>query len=220
LIDPKTQSRYKFHCNEWIYPSDEKLFNLSDSPQSIPPRKASTSSKSSSSSSIQRKRVQPSPKAASRSSSSSSYDVPKRYGVIQKIPSTEPRRISTDNESVNQKNKIPYRITIYPSVDDHGEFNALNNSRIFVRLNNQTKDSFIYKKESKYCPSFESGENQTFEINLGDNTNDKPMKLAIGYYNSDIAAGKWKLQKVEFCIQNISKANFFLLDCFNQYRNR
>jgi hypothetical protein len=63
-------------------------------------------------------------------------------------------------------------------------------------LNNQTKDTFIENDGKKSCPSFESGEHQTFKIDLIQNTNEKPTSLTIGYINSDIAAGKWKLQKV------------------------
>jgi len=85
---------------------------------------------------------------------------------------------------------------IYPSKENDGEFNAASDSRIFLRLNNQTKDSFLYKKDTRYCPSFEPGENQTFEIDLRQNTNEKPTTLTIGYYNRDIAAGRWKIEKV------------------------
>lgn len=134
-------------------------------------------------------------KVSSRSSSSS-YESPKRFELIEKPIITEPRRISTDNESYDQKNKIHYRIIIYPSKDSDGEFNALNDSRIFLRLNNQIKDSFLHKKDTRYCPSFESGESQTFEIDLRQNANEQPNKLTFGYYNTDITAGKWTIQKV------------------------
>jgi hypothetical protein len=76
-------------------------------------------------------------------------------------------------------------------------------------LNNQIKNSFIRKKDSKYCPSFEPGEEQTFEIKLGGDSKEKPMKLTIGYQNSDIAAGKWKLQKVRFLFEIFTKQKLF-----------
>lgn len=109
---------------------------------------------------------------------------------------TQPRRISTDNESNDQKNKVHYRIIIYSSDDSDGEFNALNDTKIFIRLNNQFKSSYLYKQNTRYCPSFQSGDNQTFEIDLRQNINEQPDQLTIGYYNTDIAAGKWKLEKV------------------------
>jgi hypothetical protein len=35
-------------------------------------------------------------------------------------------------------------------------------------------------------------------MDLIQDTNEQPTKLTIGYYNSNITAGKWKLQKVLF----------------------
>jgi hypothetical protein len=35
-------------------------------------------------------------------------------------------------------------------------------------------------------------------MDLIQDTNEQPTKLTIGYYNSNINAGKWKLQKVLF----------------------
>lgn len=192
VIDPETQSHYKFPCNQWIRPFEEKILNHSEAI-----RKTSTST-SSSKSSIRKKQsptIEQKPKVSSRSSSSS-YESPKRFEFIQKPIINQTRRISTDNESNDKKNKIHYRIIIYPSKDTDGEFNAASDSRIFLRLNNQTKDSFLYKKDTKYCPSFDPGENQTFEIDLRQNTNEQPTKLTIGYYNTDITAGRWKLEKV------------------------
>ncbi len=193
LIDPETQSHYQFPCNQWIRPSEEKILNHSDS------LRKSSASTNSSKSSTRKKRspiIEQKRKISSHSSSSSSYESPKRFELIKKILPHPTRRISTDNESNNQHNQTHYRIIIYPSEDMDGEFNASNDSRIFLRLNNQTKDAFLYKKGTKFCPSFEAGENQTFEIVLRQNNNEQPMKLTMGYYNTDITAGKWKLQKV------------------------
>lgn len=97
---------------------------------------------------------------------------------------------------MDDKNKVHYRITIYPSDDNDGEFTASNDSKIYLRLNDQTKNSYVFIKGTKKCPSFESGDNQTFQMDLTQNPNEKPSKLTIGYYNSDIASGKWKLNKV------------------------
>jgi hypothetical protein len=190
VIDPETQAHYKFPCNQWIRPSEEKLLNHSDL---IRQNSSSTNSSKSSNRKNQSAIIEPKPKISSRSSSSS-YESPKRFELIKKVINP-PRRISTDNES-NDQNKVHYRIIIHPSKDIDGEFNASNDSRIFLRINNQTKDSFLYKKNTKHCPTFESGENQSFEIDLRQNINEQPNKLTIGYYNTDIAAGKWKLQKV------------------------
>ena len=191
MIDPETQAHYKFPCKQWIRPSEEKLLNYSDSI-----RKGSSSTNSSKSSYRKKQPaiIEQKPKVSSRSSSSS-YESPKRFELIKKPIINPPRRISTDNES-NDQNKVHYRIIIYPSNEPDGEFNASNESRIFLRINNQTKDSVLYKKDSKYCPTFESGESQSFEIDLRQNINEQPMKLTVGYYNTDITAGKWKLQKV------------------------
>ena len=133
-------------------------------------------------------------KTSSRSSLSST-EPPKRYELIKKPITTDVRRVSTDNESTDT-NQVHYRITIYPSNETNGEFDALDDSRIFLRLNNQSKNSTLYRKGSKSCPSFQPGIQQTFEMNLRQNPNEKPTKLTIGYYNTDISAGKWKLQKV------------------------
>ena len=82
-------------------------------------------------------------------SSSSSYESPHRVELIHKPIINQTRRISTDNEADNTQNKIHYRVTIYPSKDHDGEFSSLNDSRIFLRLNDHTKDSYIYKKNTK-----------------------------------------------------------------------
>ncbi|CAF3632135.1 unnamed protein product [Rotaria sordida] len=219
LIDPKTQSHYKFLCNQWIRPFQEKILNVSEPSQDNINRRSSTSTTSSksSSSSSSRKKLSPLPppppptttttnaqkaKTSSRSSSSSSsslsssYERPQRFELIEKPTINQTRRISTDNESTNEKNKIHYRISIFPSKDDDGEFFPSNDSQIFIRLNNQTKNSFILEKNTKNCPSFESGENQSFDIDLIQNINEQPTHLTIGYYNSNITAGKWKLDKI------------------------
>ena len=187
MIDPKTQIHYRFPCNQWIRPSEEKLFNNSDSI-----RKGSTSTSSSKSSIA--KKASPKSKSSSRSSSSS-YDTPKRFELIKKPISTDTRRISTDVESTDS-NKVHYRVIIYPAKETDGEFDASNTSRIYLRLNNQAKDSILYRKGTRTCPSFQSGIEQTFEMNLRQNENEKPTKLTFGYYNNDISAGKWKLQKI------------------------
>ena len=188
MIDPETQAHYKFSCNQWIRPSEEKLLNDST-------RKSSSSTNSSKSSNRKKPSaiIEPKPKVSSRSSSSS-YESPKRFELIKK-PIIPVRRTSTDNES-NDQNKVHYRIIIYPSNDIDGEFNASDDTRMFLRINDQAKNSYLYKKNTKLCPTFESGENQSFEIGLRQNANEKPTKLTVGYYNTDIAAGKWKLQKV------------------------
>ncbi|CAF4689781.1 unnamed protein product, partial [Rotaria sp. Silwood2] len=208
LIDPKTQSHYKFPCNQWIRPFQEKIFNLSEPLQDNISRRTSTATTSSKSSSLSSSRKKPSPKptidvqgakTSSRSSSSSlssSYELTKRFVQVQKPAVDQTRRISTDSESTNEKNKVRYRINIYPSKDDDGEFNASPDGQIFIRLNSQTKNSFIVKKDTKDCPSFESGENQSFDIDLIQNENEQPTNLTIGYYNSNITAGKWKLDKI------------------------
>jgi hypothetical protein len=213
VIDPETQAHLKFPCNQWIRPSEEKLFNHST-------RKSSSSTNSSKSSNRKKPSaiIEPKPKVSSRSSSSS-YESPKRFELIKK-PIIPIRRTSTDNES-NDQNKVHYRVIIHPSNDIDGEFNASNDSRIFLRVNNQTKDSYLYKKDTKLCPTFESGENQSFEIDLKQNINEKPTKLTVGYYNTDIAAGKWKIQKVYLFIRIFIEMFFCCcLDCFDQYRNR
>lgn len=180
---------------------------MDSSSVTVPPKasKKTTNSKSASSSTTDKKS---SPKrttnatktkASARSSSSSvpsSYESPKRFEQIQKTVPNAKRRISTDSESTNDKHKVRYRVNIYTSKTDDGEFNASSDSQIFMRLNNQTKKSFILNKITKMCPSFDPDENQSFEVDLMQNSNEKPTKLTIGYYNSDIAAGKWKLDKV------------------------
>lgn len=115
--------------------------------------------------------------------------------MIKKPIPTDTRRISTDVESTDS-NTVHYRVIIHPAKETDGDFDASNNSRIYLRLNNQTKDTVLYKKGTKICPSFLSGIEQTFEVNLRQNENEKPTKLTFGYSNTDISAGKWKLQKI------------------------
>lgn len=190
MIDPKTQIHYRFPCNQWIRPSEEKLLNNSDSI-----RKGSTSTSSSKSSTSKKQSPKIETKSKSSRSSSSSYDTPKRFELIKKPISTDTRRISTDVESTDS-NKVHYRVIVYPAKETDGEFDASNTSRIYLRLNNQTKDSVLYRKGTKSCPSFQPGIEQTFEMNLRQNENEKPTKLTFGYYNTDVSAGKWKVQKI------------------------
>ncbi|CAF3685342.1 unnamed protein product [Rotaria sp. Silwood1] len=208
LIDPKIQLHYKFPCNQWIRPFQEKILNLFESSENNINRRTSTSTTSSksSSSSLIHKKSSPQPttniqqaKTSSRSSSSSlssSYEFPKRYEQIQKSTINQTRRISTDTESTNEKTKVHYRINIYPSKDDDGEFLPSMDSQIFIRLNNQKKKSFLIENDTKDCPAFEPGENQSFDIDLIQNENEQPTHLNIGYYNPNITAGKWKLDKI------------------------
>lgn len=114
------------------------------------------------------------------------------------------------------ENKIPYRVTIYPSEDDDGSFNPNGrHSRIYLRLNNQTKETILRKKNDRTCPTFESGEKQSFELDFIQDINEKPKKLTIGYVNSDITATKWKIDKVYFTnILFIKILIFFFKDCF------
>ncbi len=91
------------------------------------------------------------------------------------------------------ENQIHYRVTIYPSNDDDGDFYPVSNTRIFLRLNNQRKETNL---TDQTCPTFSAGEEQAFELDLMQINHDKPTKLTIGYVNSDITATKWKLDKV------------------------
>ena len=147
------------------------------------------------------KAIEQQEKASSRSirsssSSLSSDGLVESFTLIQKPVVDQERRISTDNESSYEKNKTHYRIIIYSSKDHDGKFMALLDSRIFIRLNNQTKSSRLVEENTGRCPSFESGENQTFEIDLVQDANEQPTKLTVGYHNSHITAGKWKIDKV------------------------
>jgi hypothetical protein len=90
-------------------------------------------------------------------------------------------------------NSVRYRVTIYPSNDQDGVFYPVRNSRIFIRLNKQKKETNL---TDRTCPEFAAGVKQTFQIDLKQNENEKPKKLTIGYVNSDITASKWKLEKV------------------------
>jgi len=94
-------------------------------------------------------------------------------------------------------NKIHYRVTIYPSNDDDGEFNPTLNSRIFLRLNNHSKELNLIQKSNQLCPTFESGVKQTFELDLIQSNDEQLKKLTIGYVNSQNTARKWKLEKVQ-----------------------
>lgn len=97
------------------------------------------------------------------------------------------------------ENKVHYRVTIYPSNDEDGEFNSSHNSRIFLRFNNHPKEIYLTKKTNQLCPTFESGVEQKFDLDFIQNNNEKPNKLTIGYVNSELTARKWKLEKVGFC---------------------
>ncbi|UJR16504.1 hypothetical protein I4U23_003406 [Adineta vaga] len=125
---------------------------------------------------------------------------------IKRKPKVSSRSSSSDDEH----NSVCYRVIIYPSKETDGEFDALNDSQMFIRLNNQPKVSFIYEKGTQSCPSFDSGKNQTFEINSMQNTNEQPMKLTIGYYNSNITARKWKLQKIVLINTKTNEETTFL----------
>ncbi len=103
--------------------------------------------------------------------------------------------LNFDHLLLFQGNSIRYRVTIYPSKDDDGDFYPVQNSRIFLRLNNQRKKTNL---TDQTCPAFTAGEEQTFELNLIQNNHEKPKTLTIGYVNSDITATKWKLEKVFF----------------------
>ncbi|CAF4752503.1 unnamed protein product, partial [Rotaria magnacalcarata] len=79
-------------------------------------------------------------KKTSRSSSSSlpsSYESPKRFEQFKNSVANPKRQVSTDSEATNEKNQKRYRISIYPSKNEDGEFNASNDSHIFIRLNDQ-----------------------------------------------------------------------------------
>ncbi|CAF3277422.1 unnamed protein product [Rotaria socialis] len=223
LIDPKTQSHYEFPCHQWIRPSQEKVFHLmkSESSQDEILRRTSKSTIDSknASSSTASKKSSPKPtktepkKKTSRSSSSSlpsSYESPKRFEQFKNSVVNPKRQVATDSESTNEKNQKRYRISIYPSKSEDGEFNASNDSQIFIRLNNQKKNSLILNKNKKDCPSFEPGENKSFEVDLIQSSNEQPTKLTIGYYNSDIAAGKWKLDKIVLANIETGQETIFL----------
>ncbi|CAF0845811.1 unnamed protein product [Adineta steineri] len=180
LIDSENESHYKFSCNQWIRPSQEKILNLI---QSSEKKKSLTNTNNSQKTKI-----------SSHSSSSSSDEFSKQIKINKiSLPNQTQQQLSTDDD---ENYKTHYRIIIYPSKSIDGEFNALNDSRIFVRLNNQKRDSFLYKDDTKSCPSFQAGENQTFELNFDQNITEQPTKLTIGYYNSDINARKWKIHKI------------------------
>ncbi|CAF4967517.1 unnamed protein product, partial [Rotaria socialis] len=65
-------------------------------------------------------------------------------------------------------------------------------------------------KNKKDCPSFEPGENKSFEVDLIQSSNEQPTKLTIGYYNSDVAAGKWKLDKIVLANIETGQETIFL----------
>ncbi|CAF3790952.1 unnamed protein product [Rotaria sordida] len=258
VIDPETQFRLEFPCDQWIRPSQEKILQLSQNlfqnerkrrssasssgsssndknhqptPKIEQKRKTSTSSSTSlskdknrqksskighkrktstsnSSSHSNDKNHQESPKiestikasSRSRRSSSSSkqsqtkVDSARQHSVDKQ--SNESEKTTPRNDITNQENKIRYRVIIYPSHDNDGEFKAIQDSQIFLRLNNQTKEINIIDKTDQSCPTFDSGEKQEFELDLIQDINEQPEKLTIGYINSDDTAKQWKLEKI------------------------
>lgn len=77
-------------------------------------------------------------------------------------------------------------------MDDDGEFNALTDSRMFLRVNDDEKEVLVKHP----CPSFQPGQSQTFNIHLPDRQQQPVTKITLGYQNSDITAGKWQIEKV------------------------
>ena len=89
-------------------------------------------------------------------------------------------------------------MTIYPSANEDGAFVPAKDSQIFLRVNEQSKETTLIRNTDQSCPSFRAGVKQTFDIDLKNNFNEHPQKLTIGYVNSNAQATKWKLQKVSF----------------------
>ncbi|CAF0716915.1 unnamed protein product [Adineta steineri] len=140
------------------------------------------------------------PKASARSSISSNTSKQSQ----SKVDSI--RRISSDQ----QENKIRYRVTIYPSHDDDGEFNPARSSRIFLRLNNHPEENDIQKRTDHLCPTFVSGVDQPFELDLVQNADEQIKTLTIGYVNSEIQAKTWKLEKIVLYNMKTHKETTFL----------
>ena len=124
-------------------------------------------------------------KSHSRRSSSSSDQETSRHNID-----------TQDLFNQLSENKTRYRVTIYPSHDESGEFNPVEGSRIFLRLNSQTKETNLLNNNDQSCPFFDPNEEQTFELDLIENPNVKPKKLTIGYVNSDPTASTWEIEKV------------------------
>ncbi|CAF0986911.1 unnamed protein product [Adineta ricciae] len=173
LTDVDRRVHYKFSYKQWIRPLQEKLLDLSETFEETSSRKSST-----------KKTIIPvKPKANVTKRASSSPE---------EFAKNRTESLSSDDEH----DSVRYRVMIYPSKETDGEFDAVEDTQMYIRLNNQTKDSFIYQKGTKMCPSFESGESQTFDMDLIHNLHEQPRKLTIGYYNSGITARKWKIHKI------------------------
>ncbi|CAF2961367.1 unnamed protein product [Rotaria sp. Silwood2] len=149
-------------------------------------------------------KIEPTVKTSSRSRRSSNSSKQSQDKV------NSARRNSVDNQSnqsekttprndiTNRENKTRYRVIIYPSDNDDGEFNPIQDSQMFLRLNDQTKETNIIDKTDQLhpCPAFDSGEKQEFELDLIQDINEQPKKLTIGYINSHSTAKTWKLEKI------------------------
>ena len=83
---------------------------------------------------------------------------------------------------------------------------------MFVRLNNHTEETNLQNNDDQLCPPFNSGVDQTFELDLIENPNVKPKKLTIGYVNSDPTAELWEIEKVSllFSFINNDFSTFFV----------
>lgn len=117
---------------------------------------------------------------------------------------TKPNSESSKDKAPSMTSLIPYQLVVYASKSGDGEFNALGDSRIFVRFNMQDKDFELVDLHTKSCPSFESGEVKTFDIDMDIAENKNLSSLTVGYTNSDITAIKWQIEKVMHSSYSIS----------------
>ncbi|CAF3621989.1 unnamed protein product [Rotaria sp. Silwood1] len=201
---PKIERKRKSSSSRSRSPPNEKSYQQSAKFERQ--RKTSTSRSRSPSSDKNRQeslKIEQTTKISSRSRRSSNSSKQSQT----KIDSA--RRISVDNQSnkseeitprnddtTSRENKIRYRVIIYSSHYDDGEFNPNRDSQMYLRLNNQIKETNIIDKTKQLCPSFDSNEKQEFELDLIQDINEQPEKLTIGYINSDPSAKTWKLEKI------------------------
>ena len=205
LIDPETQIRSRFICQKWIRPNETYLIERVDTPLQSPVRKTSSSSthySQESSNSFNRKRIhqrkqlnQQSSKSLPRRSSSISSTSSNSDRLKRKNSQIKSVANQSDTNSSENLRKISYELRLLTANKDDGEFNALNDSRIFLRLNDHQEET-LFNPTTKMCPSFQPGECQSFSIHFLLKSGEKPIEFTLGYKNSDITARTWHIEKV------------------------
>ncbi|UJR29948.1 hypothetical protein I4U23_017495 [Adineta vaga] len=205
---PKPLVRSSTTSNDAVKPS-RRISTGSESNQSIgkTPQKPKVSSRSS---------TPTNPPKSERRKNSSEDESDQATPKIERKSSNNSTSVPTRKDSTQRSSPdsserpIRFRVIIYPSETDDGEFNPTQHSRIFLRLNNHKKEVNLTRRSDQLCPTFESGVEQTFEVNFNQEKDEPVKTLTIGYVNTESQAKTWKIDKIVLINTETQKKTIFL----------